>query len=128
MSRSPASQPKRLRSKALGRYGEDVAARYLGESGIVVIDRNWRGPSGEIDVVGLDGPTLVICEVKTRTGDRYGGPIAAITPEKLQRLRRLAGEWISDHRVAIDGVRIDIVGIWRPKRGPADVRHLIGVQ
>lgn len=128
MSRSPASQPKRLRSKALGRYGEDVAARYLGESGIVVIDRNWRGPSGEIDLVGLDGPTLVICEVKTRTGDRYGGPIAAITPEKLQRLRRLAGEWISDHRVAIDGVRIDIVGTWRPKRGPADVRHLIGAQ
>jgi len=128
MSRSPVSQPKRLRSKSLGRYGEDVAARYLEDSGILVVDRNWRGPSGEIDVVGLDGRTLVICEVKTRSDDRYGGPIEAITPQKLLRLRRLAGEWVSAHQLAIDGLRIDIVGVWRPKRGAASVRHLVGVE
>jgi putative endonuclease len=128
MSRSSASQPKRLRSKSLGRYGEDVAARYLEDSGICVVDRNWRGPSGEIDLVGMDGRTLVICEVKTRSDDRYGGPIAAITPQKLQRLRRLAGEWVSAHPIAIDGLRIDIVGVWRPKRGAAGVRHLVGVE
>ncbi len=128
MSRSLIGQPKKLRSQSLGRYGEDVAARYLADSGMRIIDRNWRGPSGEIDLVASDQQTLVICEVKTRTQDRYGGPIAAITPGKLRRLRRLAGEWISAHSVSVDAVRIDVVAIWRPKRGPAGVQHLVGVQ
>ncbi len=111
----------------MGRYGEDVAARYLQDSGIVVLDRNWRGGSGEIDLVALDGAVLVICEVKTRTNDRYGGPLAAITHEKLARLRRLAGEWVAAHPCSVDGLRIDVVAIWRPARGAARVQHLVGV-
>ena len=67
----------RLREKSLGRYGEDVAARYLQDAGLVLIDRNWRGRSGEVDLVALDGAILVICEVKTRTSDQFGGPLAA---------------------------------------------------
>lgn len=127
MERTTKSVP-RLREKSLGRYGEDVAARYLQDSGLVLIDRNWRGPSGEIDLIALDGEVLVVCEVKTRTSDQFGGPLAAVTPSKLQRLRRLAGEWLAEHPLGVEGLRIDVVGVSRPSRGPATVQHLVGVQ
>ncbi len=118
----------RLREKSLGRYGEDVAARYLQDSGLVLIDRNWRGPSGELDLIALDGAVLVVCEVKTRSHDRFGGPLAAVTPDKLRRIRRLAAEWLAEHPLGVDGLRIDVVGVSRNSRGPARVQHIVGVQ
>src|SRR3546814_6257662 len=51
---------------ALGRYGEDVAERFLREQGMVVLDRNWRCAEGELDLVLREGEVLVACEVKTR--------------------------------------------------------------
>lgn len=52
---------------ALGKYGEDLAARRLTETGMTVLARNWRGGrTGEIDIVARDGDALVVCEVKTR--------------------------------------------------------------
>lgn len=116
-----------LRSRALGRYGEDVAARYLQTGGLMLIDRNWRGPSGEIDLVALDGDTLVICEVKTRTTDLFGGSLAAVDATKLARLRKLAAEWLNEHPLTVAAVRIDVVGVWRGSKGPAKVQHLVGV-
>jgi putative endonuclease len=53
---------------ALGRHGEEVAARHLAAAGLVILDRNWRCAAGEIDIVAADGDALVICEVKTRRG------------------------------------------------------------
>ena len=64
---------------ALGRYGEDVAARHLLSEGFVVLDRNWRCDVGEIDIVARDGDTLVVCEVKTRSGTGFGSPLEAVT-------------------------------------------------
>ena len=74
----------------LGRHGEDLAAEYLQQSGLRVIDRNWRCADGEIDIVAVDRRVLVVCEVKTRTGDRFGAPLESISRTKLRRLRRLA--------------------------------------
>ncbi|MGV1035823.1 MAG: YraN family protein [Candidatus Nanopelagicales bacterium] len=113
---------------ALGRYGEDVAVRHLRDAGLVVIDRNWRSRNGEVDIVALDVDVLVICEVKTRSSDRFGGPVAAITPAKLSRLRRLAGEWIAAHPQPVSGIRIDVVAVMRPSKGSAHIKHLVGVQ
>jgi putative endonuclease len=121
-------QERQLRSRSLGRYGEDIAARYLQAGGLVLIDRNWRGPSGEIDLVALDGDTLVICEVKTRTTDMYGGALAAVDARKLARLRRLAIEWLQDHPLSVVDIRVDVVAVWRGSRGPAKIQHLAGVQ
>ena len=64
-----------MRAKdAVGRYGEDVAARHLTEAGLVVLERNWRCREGEIDIVARDGDVLVVCEVKTRRSTTYGTP------------------------------------------------------
>jgi putative endonuclease len=115
-------------SDALGRYGEDVAARHLAEQGIVVLERNWRCDAGEIDIVGREGSTLVICEVKTRRGLAYGTPAEAVTPVKTARLRRLAARWIAERPLVRPAeVRFDVVGVLQPRSGAAHVEHLRGV-
>jgi len=66
--------------KALGDYGERLAAAELERRGLEVLDRNWRCREGEIDIVARHRGSLVVCEVKTRRGDRYGSALEAITP------------------------------------------------
>ena len=117
-----------MRAKdALGRYGEDVAARHLVEQGIVVLERNWRCDAGEIDIVARDGDCLVVCEVKTRRSLQAGGPLEAVTPAKFARLRRLAAAWLAAHDEHFAEVRIDVVAIVVPRLGAPLVEHLAAV-
>ena len=113
--------------EALGAYGEQVAARHLCASGMVVLDRNWRCELGEIDLVARDGNTLVVCEVKTRRGLDYGSPLEAVTARKAARLRRLAVRWVADHALHPSEIRVDVIGVLRRPQGPALVEHLRGV-
>ncbi|WP_101524054.1 YraN family protein [Nocardioides houyundeii] len=113
--------------QALGAYGEELAARHLVRAGMVVLDRNWRCAAGEIDLVLRDAQTLVVCEVKTRTDDRFGSPHEAITPVKLRRLRALAATWLVAHQAHPQEVRIDLVAILRPRRGPSVLDHVRGI-
>lgn len=113
--------------RALGDYGEALAARHLTGQGMVLLDRNWRCDAGELDLVLRDGSVLVVCEVKTRTSADYGEPLAAVTEQKLARLRRLAARWIADHDLHPREVRIDLVGVIRPRRGPSLIDHVQGV-
>ena len=115
------------RTQAVGRYGENLAARYLQSAGLTLIDRNWRASHGEVDLIALDGSVLVICEVKTRSSEDFGGPRNAVGPAKLKRLRALAAEWLADHQIHVDGVRIDVLAISLPPRGRAVVEHIVGV-
>jgi putative endonuclease len=115
------------RRQALGRYGESLAARHLTGQGMVLLDRNWRCPAGEIDLVLRDGRVLVICEVKTRSSTACGSPLEAVTSIKLERLRRLAAHWLEEHLVRPAEVRIDMVGILRPARGPSMIEHVRGI-
>nr|WSZ98751.1 YraN family protein [Streptomyces sp. NBC_00857] len=119
---------------ALGRYGEDLAARLLAEAGLTVLARNWRcGRTGEIDIVARDrdargGDMLVVCEVKTRRAGSFEHPMAAVTPEKADRLRRLAGCWLERcGGPPPGGVRIDLIGVLLPRRGAPVVEHARGV-
>lgn len=112
---------------AVGAYGERVAAAHLVEAGMVVLERNWRCPHGEIDIVARDGDVLVFVEVKTRTSEAFGSPLEGVTPRKAARLRRLAAAWLHERRLRVPEVRIDIVGVLRPPRGPAQVEHVRGV-
>jgi putative endonuclease len=117
----------RVRAKdALGRYGEQVAAQFLTDAGWQVLARNWRCRFGEADLVARDGAAVVICEVKTRRGDGYGGPFAAVGPRKLERLHRLAQCWVEVHGAPAE-LRFDVIGVWAADRGAARVEHLRGV-
>jgi putative endonuclease len=114
--------------RALGAYGEALAARHLVDvQGMVLLDRNWRCDEGEIDLVLRDGAVLVVCEVKTRTSVEHGSPHEAVTEANLARLVRLAVRWIDAHDVRPEEIRVDLVAVLRPHRGPALVEHVRGL-
>lgn len=112
---------------AVGRFGEDVAEQYVQGLGWQVLDRNWRGPAGELDLVALDGDELVAVEVKTRRSLAFGYPAEAVTAAKLARLRRLVAQWLAAHDEHPGSVRVDVVAILAPRGAPISVEHLRGV-
>src|SRR3954451_15996400 len=108
----------------LGVHRERIAAAYLTDAGVRVLDRNWRCREGELDIVAREGDALVFCEVKTRRGIGYGHPVEAVTPAKQRRLRLLAQRWLAAHDEHAPDLRFDVVGVLvRPHR-PALVTHL----
>ena len=110
----------------LGARGEQIAVAYLTDSGLSVLDRNWRCREGELDVVAREGDALVFCEVKTRRGIGYGDPGEAVTAAKAGRIRVLAQRWLAAHDEHARDVRFDVVGVLvRPER-PALLTHLRG--
>ena len=112
---------------AVGEYGERLAERLLVGEGMTVLARRWRCRLGEIDIVAVDGGCLVVCEVKTRRSLLAGSPLEAVTPVKLARLRRLAAAWLEQQPRHFPDVRIDVVCVVVPRRGPARLEHLRGV-
>ncbi|MFJ2192333.1 YraN family protein [Kitasatospora sp. NPDC087861] len=140
----------RSTNNGLGRYGERVAARRLMEAGLRILDRNWRCVEGELDIVALDGDTVAVCEVKTRSERGFQQPSEAIGQAKAARLQRLAERWMAErwpgHFAKLagpgydpgptdphwppappGGVRIDLVAVVNRARGAAVVDHLRGV-
>ena len=111
----------------LGREGEQVAVEYLERAGLRVLDRNWRCADGEIDIVAAERQVMVVCEVKTRSGTRFGTPLEAVTRAKQARLRRLAARWLVAHGVLFDEIRIDVVGLVRNRAGDYEIEHVRGV-
>jgi putative endonuclease len=113
--------------KALGDYGERLAALELERLGLEVLDRNWRCGQGEIDIVALHQDVLVICEVKTRRSDRYGSAVEAITPAKAARLYRLAHAWCAAHERPGSAVRVDVVTVLVGRRSSPLLTHYAGL-
>ena len=111
----------------LGALGEQVAVGHLRGIGFRVLQRNWRCRYGELDVIADDRGTVVFVEVKTRTGEGFGGLAQAVTPVKLRRIRRLAGIWLAGQDILWQGIRIDVVGVRLGLRRTPEVIHLQGV-
>ena len=70
---------------------------------------------------------VVFVEVKTRTSDQFGGVAAAVTPDKVRRLRRLAGLWLAGQGGSWAAVRIDVIGVRIGRRPAPEITHLQGV-
>ncbi|MCX5783603.1 MAG: YraN family protein [Elusimicrobia bacterium] len=97
--------------KNLGALGEEQAAAYLKKLGWKIIARGYKCYLGELDIVAMDGKSLVFVEVKTRGYESFGGPVAAVTKSKQSRVARAALAYIKEKRVKADMVRFDIVAI-----------------
>jgi putative endonuclease len=110
----------------LGMHGERIAAAYLTDAGLRVLDRNWRCREGELDIVAREGDALVFCEVKTRRGTGFGHPVDAVTVVKQRRLRTLAQRWLAAHDEHARDLRFDVVGVLVRAERPALVTHLRG--
>ncbi|MHB8328736.1 MAG: YraN family protein [Acidimicrobiales bacterium] len=105
----------------LGKRGEDAVADWYRAHGYSVVDRNWRCPLGELDLVvlGEGGAVLAFCEVKTRSSTVFGSPLEAVTAAKQRRLRRLAGSWLRIAKppgVRPQRLRLDVAAV---RTGPA---------
>jgi putative endonuclease len=107
----------------LGRRGEDLAAQYLERQGLVVLSRNWRCRHGELDLVATDSVRLVVCEVKTRSGTRFGEPAEAVDRRKAARIRRITQAWLAAHRVRWCEIRFDVLAVLVGPGAQATVHH-----
>lgn len=125
-SGQPRRSMPRPGPKELGRIGENVAFSHLTDRGIVVLSRNWRSRDGELDLVGTDRERLIVCEVKTRSGDGYGAPQDAITPTKIERIRKLTLQWMATYHLYWCEVRFDVVAVRWVRPGVLTVQHLEG--
>ena len=98
---------------ASGARGEDLAHRLLEREKYRVVARNYRAPSGsgEIDIIGWDGDTLAVVEVKTRASDDYGPPERAVGEHKRLRMERAALDYTRRAGVDWEQVRFDVVTV-----------------
>ena len=100
-----------LLRKFLGRSGEDRAAKYLAAEGYTILERNVTAPQGELDLIALDGGTLVFVEVKTRTSEAYGAPELAVDRRKQERMVKAALGYLKRKKLHQMPCRFDVVAI-----------------
>ena len=99
----------------LGRHGEDEAVRHLKGLGYRIIGRRERILRGDIDIVALDGRTVVFVEVRSKSTTTHGHPAETVGPVKQRRIAELAAAYIRRHRLEDQSVRIDVVAVtFRP--------------
>lgn len=109
-----------MHRRSLGIAGEDAAAAWYERAGFTVEDRNWRCRSGEIDLVLTRRGLLVICEVKTRSSDRYGSGAEAVDWRKQRTIRTVASQYLAV-RVgrAPQRIRFDVAVVTMSSDGPS---------
>lgn len=118
--------PKR-RKLLLGAQGEREAARFLKRRGFRIVARGDRGQLGELDLVAIDGRTIVFVEVKTRQSHNAGHPSDAVDLDKQRRLTRLALAFLRRHDLLEYSARFDIVAVtWGAERSDLLVEHFPG--
>lgn len=95
----------------LGKFGESLAASYLQKQGYRIIERNFRGRYGELDIIAIKDKILVFVEVKTRIGRQFGLPEEAVTARKLGEVVKTAEFYKISHHNLPDALRIDVIAI-----------------
>jgi putative endonuclease len=96
---------------ALGRRGERAAEKHLRRNGYRIVARNFRAAGAEIDLVAMDGDTLVFVEVKTRRSRAAGAPEEAVDERKQTRMRRAAEVFAVRYRADDSEMRFDIIAV-----------------
>ncbi len=119
-----------VQRQRIGRAAEDLVATRLASANWEILERNARTRYGELDLIALDGRTLVFVEVKAGREDSIYGPerpVLAVDRRKQQRVRRLAVAWMSERRdlPRYDEIRFDAVGVSFDRAGRvADIEHI----
>ncbi|MFH1709025.1 MAG: YraN family protein [Planctomycetota bacterium] len=111
---------------AEGKRGEDVAAEFLIRRGCRILKRNYSRAHAEIDLIALDGDTVVFVEVKTRHSQGFGGPVAAVNRVKQQHLVRAARCFVAENQYDGLSFRFDVIAVTEGASGDAAIRHFAG--
>lgn len=110
----------------LGKWGEELAAKYLEQKGYVIRDRDWRQGKLDLDIVAVadDGETVVFVEVKARKTNAFGQPEQAVDAKKIKRLARAADSYVKSLGVSAP-LRFDIVSIIGDQREAQTIEHIV---
>ena len=108
-----------MNKRASGSSGETAACEALTKAGLTVLERNWRRPTGEIDIIAKDKKTIVFAEVKKRSSLRFGRPAEAVDKAKQLHILRTAMLYLAENGLDDTPVRFDIVEVL-----PTGIRHL----
>jgi len=100
-----------------GRLGEELAREFLIGQGLRFVTANFTRRFGEIDLIMLDGSTLVFVEVKYRSSERFGTSLEQVTPGKIRRIKLAAQAYLQIHAQEVEAVRFDVVGISPHRKG-----------
>lgn len=94
----------------LGKWGEDVAAAYLREKGYTILHRDWKSGHRDLDIVAMQGSTIVFVEVKTLQNTAFADPVESVDYRKLMNLRRAMNHYMNYFHIACEA-RFDIVSV-----------------
>lgn len=110
----------------LGKWGEDEVTLYLENEGYVVIDRDWRDGKRDLDILAVspDGKTLVVVEVKTRSGEEYQQPEEAVDAKKMRNLALAANTYVKEKQVDRE-LRFDIITVVGVEHQVKRIEHLV---
>ena len=111
---------KNFYKKLLGRAGEVKAEGFLKKKGLKILCKNYKNFFGEVDIVAMDGDTLVFVEVKTRSDDSFGTPAEAVTRKKQERYFKIATEYMLKNDISDGNCRFDVVEI-----NNGEINHII---
>lgn len=109
----------------LGRSGERQGERYLRRKGYRIVARNYRCPPGEIDLIALDGKTVVFVEVKTRVGDEHGDPEDAVNTAKQERIGKCARYFLRQTHSEDRTCRFDVLAIVQQSDKSFQFEHFV---
>ena len=99
-----------MNKKELGKFGEDLAAKFLEHNGYQIIERNYHCIYGEIDIICKKSNQIILVEVKARKSLKFGEPLEAITEKKRQKIIKTAYHFLTRHQLDLS-VRFDIITI-----------------
>jgi putative endonuclease len=113
-----------------GTRSERAAARYLRGLGWRIVARNWSCPHGELDLVAVEGRTVVFVEVRSTAGDDPNAPAASVDEVKQARLTRLALSFLQRHGLLGHAARFDVLAVqWLPeRREPTLIHHRLAFE
>lgn len=117
---------ERANRRKVGREAEQAAAEFLERLGYRLLERNWRCPEGEIDIVAMDGDILVFVEVRSRASDRFGTPAESVDERKRRRVRAAARRYLyAGRRSGANRIRFDVVAVGSGLDGPLRIEHIV---
>lgn len=107
-----------------GKKGEELAAKHLKKNGYKILERNFRKPYGEIDIIAQKGENIAFVEVKTRKNDLYGTPAEFVTSKKQERLKKAAYTYIQQNNLDAE-FTFDIIEVYLNAEKGVKINHLI---
>ena len=105
----------------MGKHYERKAAALVKRNGLTVLKRNFSCKLGEIDLICMDGDSVVFIEVRFRSHSQFGSAVSSVTPAKRAKLQRSAQWFLQLHPdLARRSCRFDVLAFTADKNGGAD--------